>query len=229
MHKGTFFAVGVGPGDPSLLTIQAVRVLERCPVIAAVQTASGQMLALDIAKGAAELDRKEILPLTFSMSRDESIRAAAHQEAAAQIITRLKSGLDVAMPNLGDVAIYSTALYVLEHIREAGYPVKMIPGIPSFCAIAAKLETSLTSMEKPLHIVPVCHKGLEDALTLPGTKVLMKTGKSIAGVRQALADAGLLEKAVMVENCGLPEERIIKDLTQIDAETGYFTTIVVKD
>lgn len=227
MDKGTFYAVGVGPGDPSLLTLQAVRVLERCPVVAAVRTSSGQMLALDIATGAAKLDGKEILPLAFSMSRDEAIRQTAHRDAANQIIACLEAGRDVAMPNLGDVSIYSTALYVLELIRQAGFPVEMVPGVPSFCAIAAKLGTSLTSIEKPLHIIPVCHEGLEEALALPGTKVLMKTGKSIAGVKQALAEAGLLDKAMMVENCGLPDERIVRDLIQTGDETGYFTTIVV--
>ena len=67
--NGTFYAVGVGPGDPELLTLQAANILKRCPVIAAPQTKSGQMLALDIARSALDLREKEVLPLSFTMSR----------------------------------------------------------------------------------------------------------------------------------------------------------------
>ena len=74
--KGMFYAVGVGPGDPMWMTREACAVLEACPVIAAPQTASGEMLALSIAQGAAELGGKTVLPLSFAMSRDAAVRAA---------------------------------------------------------------------------------------------------------------------------------------------------------
>lgn len=79
---GTFYGVSVGPGDPELMTLQAVRCLENCPVIAAPQTPKGGMLALDIAKGAVELSGKTILPLRFAMSLDPAVQKAAHIEAA---------------------------------------------------------------------------------------------------------------------------------------------------
>ena len=75
---GTFYGVSVGPGDPELMTLKAVRCLERCPVIAAPQTSGGQMLALDIAKGAVDLSGKTILPLHFAMSRDPAVLRASH-------------------------------------------------------------------------------------------------------------------------------------------------------
>ena len=100
---GTFYAVGVGPGDASLLTLQAVKILEQCPVLAAPQTASGQMLALDIARGAVDLSKKEILPLRFTMSRDLAVREESYRAICAQLEGFLSRGQDVAMVNLGDV------------------------------------------------------------------------------------------------------------------------------
>ena len=112
-----FYAVGVGPGDPMWMTREACAVLEACPVIAAPQTASGEMLALSIAQGAAELGGKTVLPLSFAMSRDAAVRAAGYAHAADAIAPELDAGRDVAMVNLGDVSIYATAYYVLDELR----------------------------------------------------------------------------------------------------------------
>jgi precorrin-2/cobalt-factor-2 C20-methyltransferase len=164
MQKGTFYAVGIGPGDPELITLKAVRVMADCPVIAAVRTRSGASLAYDIAAQAVDLTEKTVLPLSFPMPRDAAERERHHIRAAQAVVAQLECGRDVAMPNLGDVAIYSTASYILSLVTEAGYTAEMIPGVPSFCAAAARLKTSLTTMEKPLHIIPACHDGLNTAL-----------------------------------------------------------------
>ena len=106
--KGVFYGVGIGPGDPELLTLKAVRVLESCHVIAAPKTKSEQMLALDIASAAVDLSDKEIVPLFFTMERDKERQRAAHLEAADRLESYLANGQDVAMLNLGDVSIYAT-------------------------------------------------------------------------------------------------------------------------
>ena len=115
---GTFYGVSVGPGDPELMTLQAVRRLENCPVIAAPQTPKGGMLALDIAKGAVDLSGKTILPLRFAMSLDPAVQKAAHIEAARAVKEYLDAGQDVAMLNLGDLSVYATFGY-LQEILEA--------------------------------------------------------------------------------------------------------------
>ena len=133
-----FYAVGVGPGDPMWMTREACAVLEACPVIAAPQTASGEMLALSIAQGAAELGGKTVLPLSFAMSRDAAVRAEGYARAADAIAPELDAGRDVAMVNLGDVSIYATAYYVLDELRRRGYDTRMVPGVASFSASEAR-------------------------------------------------------------------------------------------
>ena len=137
-QTGTFYAVSVGPGDPELLTLQAVRVLEHTPVIAAPQTASGQMLALDIARGAVDLTGKSVLPLRFTMSHDAAVRAESYRAAASAVEAELRQGRDVAMVNLGDVALYATAYYIFAEIERDGFPAVMLPGVTSVSAVAAR-------------------------------------------------------------------------------------------
>ena len=225
--NGTFYAVGVGPGDPELLTLQAANILKRCPVIAAPQTRSGQMLALDIARSALDLREKEILPLSFTMSREPALREESYQTAARQIEAFLQKGLDVAMVNLGDVSIFATAYYILERIREDGFRTVMAPGVTSFSAVAARLGCSLTQIDAPLHIIPAS-ADLDSALRFPGTKVLMKSGSAIRETVHALERAGLLDRAALVADCGLPTEQVYRDLRKLPENLSYFATIIVQ-
>ena len=227
-NKGMFYAVGVGPGDPMWMTREACAVLEACPVIAAPQTASGEMLALSIAQGAVELGGKTILPLSFAMSRDAAVRAAGYAHAAEAIAPELDAGRDVAMVNLGDVSIYATAYYVLDELRRRGYDTRMAPGVASFSAVAAALGRSLTEMELPLHIYPAGASDLDAALVQPGTKVLMKSGKAIGETAAALSRHGLAEASAMVADCGLPGELVFRDLREIPENVSYFATILVR-
>lgn len=170
---GTFYGVSVGPGDPELLTLQAVRLLRQCPVLAAPQTASGQMLALDIARRAlgSELDGKTILPLQFAMSRDAAVLRASHETAASAVRPFLDAGQDVAMLNLGDVSIYATFGYLQEILQAQGYATAMAAGVPSFCAAAARLNQPLTgSMDAHGALsrsALVCSCGLPDETIFP--------------------------------------------------------------
>ena len=210
---GTFYGVGVGPGDPELLTLKAVRVLESCPVLAAPQTASGEMTALSIARQVVDLEGKTLLPLFFTMSRDKERQRAAHREAAEAI--------------LGDVSIFSTYCYLMDILKGEGFPCVMVPGVPSFCAVAARLGRSLTEANTPLHILPGGGEGPGESLDLPGTKVLMKSGRNYPQLLEELERRDWLDQAGMVENCGLPGERIFPTLEEKPESSGYFTTIIL--
>lgn len=230
VKKGTLYGVSVGPGDPELMTLKAVRCIEQCPVLAAPQTAAGRMLALDIAKGAVDVSGKIILPLHFAMSRDLEVLKASHAAAADAVRAHLDAGRDVALLNLGDVSIYATYGYLEEILTAQGYAAVRIAGVPSFCAAAARLGQSLTGgMEQPLTIAPGRH--VEQVLAAPGAKVLMKTGRRLPKTLDALRERGLLANSAMVCNCGLPDEAVFPALTDYDPaqDAGYFATILVKE
>lgn len=229
MSKGIFYGVGVGPGDPELLTLKAVRILERCEVIAAPKTRSGETLALDIVRGAVSLEGKKVLPLHFTMSRDRSRWRTAHEEAARAVEQELEAGRSVAMPNLGDVSIYSTFGYLKTLLEERGYEAVMVPGVPSFCAAAARLGVSLCSGDAPLHIIPVGGGALRPLLEQPGGKVLMKAGRDLPQLVEALEETGQLDRSALLENCGLPGERVFRDLRQLPEDLGYFSTVLVRE
>ena len=230
--KGTFYGVSIGPGDPELLTLQAARLIRQCPVLAAPRTASGQMLALDIARCALreELAGKVIVPLHFAMSRDPAVLASSHEKAVAAVRPFLDAGQDVAMLNLGDVSIYATFGYLQSILEAEGYATAMAAGVPSFCAAAARLNVPLTGgMDTPLTIAP---GGWADrVLETPGTKVLMKTGRQLPALLDALRQVDKLENSALVCNCGLPDERVYPDLSreQPQEQAGYFATVLVKE
>lgn len=229
VKKGTLYGVSVGPGDPELLTLKAVKILSRCGVIAAPQTESGQTLALDIARGAVDLSAKTLVTLPFLMTRDKAARQENHCAHAETIKACLDRGEDVAMLNLGDVSVYSTFSYLMELLTPEGYRVEMVPGVTSFCAVAAALGTGLTTMNRPLHIIPAGGMDLDGALSLSGAKILMKSAGQLPAVLDALVEKGLAGKTMLVQNCGLPGEIVCRDIRGFAPDDSYFTTILVKE
>lgn len=228
MEKGTLYGVGVGPGDPQLLTLKAVAAIRACPVVAAPRTRGGGMVALDIAGGAVDLAGKEILPLDFSMSHDEAERAASHREAAAAVRRVLEAGRDVAMLNLGDVSIYASYQYIHAILKNEGYPVEMIPGIPSFCAAAAALGESLTELGTPVFIIPAGAALAENPQTQEATRIYMKSSRALQALLRQLDDEGRLDNAALVQNCGMENERVIRDLRHAEPQEDYFSLVIVK-
>ena len=170
------------------------------------------------------------MPLYFSMERDKAVQHAAHLDAVEAVRPYLDAGQDVAMLNLGDVSIYATYSYLMEILGGQGYKTVMVPGVPSFCAVAARLGISLTEMNGPLHIAPGS-MALDEVLDQPGTKVLMKSGRQMPAVLDALAARNALGKSMLVQNCGLPEETVYPDLSQSrpEGKHGYFSTVIVKE
>ena len=144
-------------------------------------------------------------------------------------IRALKQGKNVVFLTLGDPTIYSTYLYVHKRILERGYQAEIVSGITSFCAVAARLNMGLAEMAEPLHVIPATYKAeeMDELLKLPGTKVLMKSGKRLKKVRDSILRSG--QNAVMIENCGMPEEKIYASAKEIPEEAGYYTLLIVKD
>ncbi len=226
MEHGILYGVSVGPGDPELITVTALRTLEKCPVIAAPRTGGRKTLALDIARKTTDLSSKEILYLEHRMVTDTDTLQKQYRENAEQIAEYLKQGKDVALLNLGDVSVYSTYCYIAEKLRQANFHCEMIPGVTSFCACAALLGQSLTEVTQPLSIFPGSYADLDAALDTPGGKVLMKSTKALPYLRTAIQKRGLEEKTTIVSDCGLPSQRI-HTITDEDIQS-YFSTVLIK-
>lgn len=227
---GILYGIGIGPGDPELMTIKAVRLIKSCSVIAIPRSGDGERVALSIAAQAVpELSEKHIIELEMPMTRDKEMLRRSHEAAASTIISYLSNGLDVAFLTLGDPTVYATYIYVHRIVKDRGYQTKIVPGVPSFCAVAAKLGDCLVETSQSLHIIPGSYGTLEDALILNGTKVLMKCGKSFPQIRERLRVLGLSGQTKMIENCGLANERVHDTLDTADDNAGYFSVIVIKD
>ena len=222
---GKLWGVGVGPGDPELLTVKAVRVLREADVVIVPDASSGDKVALNIAKD--YLKDKPILFVKTPMVRDKAVMDAAHEEAADIICGLLDEGKQVAFLTLGDPAIYSTYMYIHQKVLRRDYTVEVVPGIPSFCAAAARLNQSLCLGKEPLTIIPASHDQ-NDLMNLPGNKVFMKAGRSILELQQALADNGLLENTSMVENCSMENEHVYPHFADLKEPSGYFSLVIVK-
>lgn len=222
---GKLWGVGVGPGDPELLTVKAVRVLREADVVIVPDAGSGDKTALSIAGNYVQ--DKEIRLVKMPMVRDKQVVDAAHDLAAREISQLLDQGKQVAFLTLGDPTVYSTYMYIHQRVLNRGYDVEVIPGIPSFCAAAARLNRSLCLGREPLTIIPASHDqdGLMD---LPGNKVFMKAGRAILDLQAALAQRGLLDRAAMVENCGMENERVYPKFADLKEPSGYFSLVIVK-
>ena len=239
--RGTFYGIGVGPGDPELITVKALKIIKSCPVIAAPRTGNGDMVALDIvwrtgilsesAEIAEEFDKK-ILAMDFTMDKDPAKRKENYRKNAEAAARYLDNGQDVAMVTLGDVSLYSTVHYIADELISRGYEIIMVPGVPSFSAAAASLAIPLAEMDAPVHIIPSVRNNSDDYLDLPGTKVLMKAGRHLHRTLDELDRRGLLDVTSLAVNCGMDDEILIKNLGDdepLPDNTGYFTTVIVRD
>ena len=227
MNRGRLYGVSVGPGDPELLTLKAVRAIREADVVAVPDIGRKRQTASRIAR--EYLEGKRILDCPTPMSRDRGAALAAYRAIADEICALLDAGEDVAYLTLGDATVYSTYLYVHDLVLERGYEAEIIPGVTSFCAAAARLGQALCEGPEQLHIVPVIGADLDAALDLPGSKVFMKAGRELGDLRDALAARGQLDQASLVVNCGLPDERVHPRFADADPTADYFSVVIVKE
>lgn len=245
--SGIFYGVGVGPGDPELLTIKALRAVEQCDIIALpvsdsawtepVYDPAGENTAYEscrsscaayqiVCKAAPGAGRKAKLYLPMPMMKEKEQLRQIHDRGAAKTMELLEMGKRVVFITLGDPTVYSTCMYILQRIHKKGYQTQIIPGVPSFCAAAASLNQSLVENQEALHVIPASY-GIEEGLQMPGTKVLMKAGKKIPYVRQVIREKNLA--LTMVENCGMENEKIYHGAEEIPDDTGYYSLFIVKE
>ena len=152
---GKLYGIGVGPGDPELLTLKAKRILDMADVIAVpVKEAGEASTALEIIRPVVKLSGRECMEVVFQMHPDEEKRRRCRQEACQRLTGELAKGKTIAMITLGDVSVYSTYMYVNQYVAQAGFDTEIVPGIPSFCSGAAAAQLSLMEGNESLAIVP---------------------------------------------------------------------------
>lgn len=224
---GKLYGLGVGPGDPELLTLKALRRIKESEIIAVPGKKKEESVAYKIARQAyPQIENKQVLPIDFPMTKDSQRLEESHQLGASQIAEKLREGKSVAFLTLGDPTVYATYLYVHKRILDMGFEAEIVSGITSFCAVAARLNIGLVEKAEPLHVIPASYQ-IEEALKLPGTKVLMKAGKKIGQVREELLRRG--ETVVMIENCGMEGEQIYRSAQEIPDDAGYYSLIIAKE
>ena len=224
--SGFFYGIGVGPGDPELMTIKAVRLIRESDVIAVPGETVQESVAYKIARQAVpEMAKKQLLAIPMPMTHEKGKREENHRRGAERIEKILGQGMDVAFLTLGDPTVYSTFFYLQELVKKDGYQTETVSGVPSFCAAAARVQMPLVMWNEPLFVVPAAHALPEAAAG--GTTVYMKAGRKLKELKEA-AKAGE-KKTVFLENCGMEHERICEGPEEIPDEAGYYSLLIVKD
>lgn len=226
MKNGKLYGVGVGPGDKELLTLKALRVLREADIIAVPLMKNGARTAYEIIE--AHVRDKKIIEFFMPMTKDFDELEKNYSAIADSIESYLTEGKDIAFITLGDVAIYSTYMQINRILQARGYETELVPGITSFSAAAARLNMALCERDEPLIILPASYDQTEAMLDMYGTKVLMKASRKIGAVRDVIKEKGLAQNAVMVECCGMENERIYTNLDDVDDKSSYFSIIIVK-
>jgi len=228
---GKLYGVGVGPGDPMLMTLKAVKCIEECDIIGIPAKAPGACTAWRIAAGAVtDIEDKEVLSVIVPMTKDYSLIEAAYDEGSERIRKVLDEGRNVAFLNLGDPTLYGTYMGIHKRITGMGYEAVIIPGVPSICAVAAKLGIPLGERSDEIHILPGSY-GVEKIDSLPGTKVIMKSAGRADDVVQYLEKARECGKCRVcaVTDCGMADEKVFTDIERMEERPGYFTTFIVRE
>jgi precorrin-2/cobalt-factor-2 C20-methyltransferase len=226
---GKLYGVGTGPGDPELITMKAVRILRSADVVIVPESGSDKgSIALEIA---SEYISKtaEIITLTFPMIQDESGKKANRLENAGKILGLIESGRIVVFLTLGDPMLYSTYIYMLEHLASSGVEIETVPGVTSFCASAAAGNTPLAKQNEELRIVPLS-KDTDIARHLKDgdNVVFMKVSSDSIRLADELIKADGIVECLISSKCGREEEFINHDINRLYDGVPYMTTVMVK-
>ncbi|MGH9013234.1 MAG: precorrin-2 C(20)-methyltransferase [Acidimicrobiia bacterium] len=234
MTTGRCYGVGVGPGDPELMTVKAVRVIEHCGVIAYFSAARRESNARRVAQGHVRPHHTEmrfVYPVTTEAvvpDRYETLLADLYDESAKRLAEVLDEGVDVAVLCEGDPFFFGSYMYLHTRLWDR-YPTAVVPGVSSALAGAAVVGAPLASRNEVFTVL----SGVLDVdelaarIAAADAVVVMKVGRNLERVRDAVRRAGALERAQYVEWATLPNERVLP-LTDADASTApYFSMVVI--
>jgi precorrin-2/cobalt-factor-2 C20-methyltransferase len=232
--KGTLFGVGIGPGDPELVTVKGARLLGSCPHVVVPKAAeASQSVALRIVQSYL-IPETQIHELVFPMVVQQDALQAKWQESAAYVAALLAKGEDVCFPTLGDTFLYSTYIYLVQALLAIAPDTRIetVPGVTAFSAVAARMCFPVGKGKHPVTIVPSADDfaTLDTALKTNGTLVIMKVGKRLDAILDKLEEHNVLEKSVFAAHVGMADEHLETDLRKLRGtgdKTGYLSIILV--
>ena len=232
---GTLFGVGLGPGDPELVTVKAARVIAEADVVAYHSARHGRSIARRIAEPYlrhGQIEEHLIYPLTTETTDHPGGYAGAmedfYREAAERIAAHLSDGRDVALLAEGDPLFYSSYMHMHTRLTER-FNAVIIPGVTSVSAASAAIATPLVTGDEVLSILPgtMPVRELANRLAATDAAVILKLGRSYSQVREALSIAGRLGDAFYVERASTDEQRVLP-AADVDPEgVPYFSLAII--
>lgn len=234
MNNGTLYAIGVGPGDPELITVKGANLISSCRHLFVPKARiKSESAALSIIERYIK-EGTDLHELVFPMTNDENELKKRWEESGRRIADVLKTGSDACFVTLGDPSLYSTFIYLVRALRGILEDAKVVivPGVAAFSAAAALTGFPIGEGREQVTIVPT-GDDLDDvrrAVSAGGTVVLMKIGKRLGKILDLLEELKLMESAVFVSYAGMEKERIETDLHKLrndGPEAGYLSIILL--
>jgi len=225
--RGTLYGLGVGPGDPELVTLKAARILASVPVVAYLQTANGAGMARRIAASLIPDGVKEI-PIVMPMASDRAPARAAYDEAARAIAARLDKGEDVALLCEGDPLFYGSFMYIHQRLH-GDHRIETIPGVSSLNAAAAALGRPIAARNDIFSVIPapVDAARLRTAIAAADAVAIIKVGRHFDAVRAVLGEMELVDRAVLVTAASCENQTVVPLASLPDGPRPYFSMILL--
>ena len=247
---GKLYVIGVGPGDPELLTVKGMRILQEISCVCVPKgREEGSSLALSIVEKIVPLRGKKIVEAHFPMKKTKGHKERGQgkmpaagvpydelqqkwEETVRVVLRTLRSGRDMAFITIGDPAIYSTFFYLYDRLTEEqpDIDIEIVPGVSSITAAAARARMSLGLADEKIAVLPATYtEDLPEIFAKFDTVVLMKVHKVFEKVRGILEGLGLAGNAVYIVRAGMEDEKIFRDIRQLtEDDMNYFSLMILK-
>ena len=224
----TLYGLGVGPGDPELITLKAAHLLAQVPVIAYPATLSGESMARAIAAPHIPAGRVE-LPFAIDIAAPHAENKDRYDAAARAIETHLAAGRDVAVLCEGDPFLYGSFMYLFARLATR-WPVSVVPGVSSLTAAAAALRRPLVAGNETLAVLPATlpSEALAARLASVDAAAVLKVGRHFAKLKRVIAEAGLAAQAEIIERIGFADQRCRPLAEVADDTVPYFSVVLIR-
>ncbi len=236
MSLGTLYGIGIGPGDPELMTVKGARLLSEAKHIFVPRGHEGKdSVAHTISAGYFSKDA-EVHEIVFHATRDSEGLDRYWHSVAEQVAEVLQTGEDVCFVTLGDALFYSTYIYLIWELRKIlpDLVIDTVPGISAYSAVSSLVEFPLGYRKNPVVVIPADDEmgALKRAMGDNCSIAIMKVGNHFEKILEILEENNLVEKSVFVVKVGLPEQRVVWDLRSLKGKITkkeYLSIILVNN